>query len=128
MSAFERSHRTRREAELRARAHALRHFSSAPEQALWQKIRGSRLGVEFRRQVVVAEFIADFAAPSIGLIVEVDGAVHALRRSRDERRDRKLRRLGFAVLRLEAELVLKELPRAVELVRAAVAELDGRRA
>jgi very-short-patch-repair endonuclease len=84
--------------------------------------------VEFRRQVVVAEFIADFAAPSIGLIVEVDGAVHALRRSRDERRDRKLRRLGFAVLRLEAELVLKELPRAVELVRAAVAELDGRRA
>jgi very-short-patch-repair endonuclease len=46
----------------------------APEQLLWARIRGLRLGVVFRRQVpLLGRFIADFLAPSQRLVVEIDG-------------------------------------------------------
>ena len=40
----------------------------------------------------------------------------------DARRDRKLARLGFRVVRVEAEMVLRNLPVAVELVRRGLAQ------
>jgi len=42
------------------------------------------------------------------------------RRAADASRDRKLRRLGYRVVRLEAELVLRDLPATVALARAAL--------
>jgi very-short-patch-repair endonuclease len=59
-------------------------------------------------------------APSIGVIVEVDGAYHARRSRADERRELKLRRLGFRIVRVSAELALSDLSSAVALVRAAL--------
>ena len=91
------------------------------EARLWSAINARQLGVSFRRQVPVAgPFIADFLAPSIGLIVEVDGAIHAHRRGSDARRDLKLRRAGFRVVRINAQLVLRDLSAAVALIRAAL--------
>ena len=90
---------------------------------LWSALSGSRVGVAFRRQVVLGNAIVDFFAPSVRLVVEVDGAHHRLRRTADARRDRELRRFGCVVLRLDAQLVLRELARAVELIRSAVARL-----
>jgi len=55
-----------------------------------------------------------------GLVVEVEGGYHARRRSADASRDRKLRRLGYRVIRLDAELVLRDLSAAVALIRAAL--------
>ena len=105
--------------ELFARQH--RSSLTESEARLWSRLKARQLGVTFRRQVPVGgEFIADFLAPSIGLIVEVDGAYHARRQGRDASRDRKLRRLGFRVVRISAELVLTDLAAAVALVRAAL--------
>jgi very-short-patch-repair endonuclease len=64
--------------------------------------------------------IADFGAPSSKLIVEVVGGYHARRRAADASRDRKLARLGHRVVRLDAELVLRDLSAAVALVGAAL--------
>jgi histidinol dehydrogenase/leucyl-tRNA synthetase/ATP-dependent DNA helicase RecG len=110
---------------LRARARVQLWAPTPSEERLWSCLRGGALGVCFRRQVVVGGFIADFLAPSVRLVVEVDGAVHALKRRSDERRDRKLRRLGYHVLRLEAELVMRDLPAAVACVREAIEKLRG---
>jgi very-short-patch-repair endonuclease len=44
------------------------------EQALWRQVSGGKLGVGFRRQVVVGEFIVDFVAPSARLAVEWYGS------------------------------------------------------
>lgn len=63
----------------------------------------------------------DFFAPAVGLVVEVDGKWHVDRALTDARRDRRLQRAGLRVLRLPAELVLRDIERAVELVRAALA-------
>lgn len=75
-----------------------------------------QLGVSFRRQVVVGEYIVDFLAPAARLVVEVDGGYHRSRGHADARRDAALGRAGYRVLRLEAELVLTDLPAAVVTV------------
>jgi very-short-patch-repair endonuclease len=70
--------------------------------------------------VPIGHYIVDFLAPSIRLVVEVDGAYHAGRERADSRRERELTRAGYRVLRLEAELVLQELPRALEKIREVI--------
>ena len=72
----------RRQALLQHRARELRWRMTASEQRLWQCLVSSKLGVAFRRQYVIGERIADFAAPSLRLVVEVDGSSHAGRRPR----------------------------------------------
>ena len=93
------------------------------ESLLWGAIKAQKLGTTFRRQLVLGGcFIADFVAPARRVIVEVDGGWHSRRHAADARRDRKLARLGYRVVRLDAELVLGNLPEAIARVRAALGE------
>src|SRR5512133_1754687 len=101
-------------------AQCMRQAASASEQALWAALSGSKLGVGFRRQYRVGTFIADFAAPSRKLIVEVDGGYHVERTGADASRDAKLRRLGWRVLRFLAKEVLGNLPQVIEAIRVAL--------
>jgi very-short-patch-repair endonuclease len=104
-------------------AHFARCHRAAPtttEALLWGALRGSRAGAAFRRQAVVGGFIVDFLAPSRKLVVEVDGGYHERRARADRRRDRRLARLGYRVLRLPADMVLHRLGEAARLVRAAL--------
>ena len=106
---------------LESRAREMRLLPSAPEAHLWRALSGCRLGVSFRRQVPIgSRYIADFVAPAARLVVEVDGAQHARRRRADARRDERLRQLGYRVLRLDAQLVLRELPLALARIREAL--------
>jgi very-short-patch-repair endonuclease len=106
---------------LAERARALREFPTVSERKPWLALSGGQLGVSFRRQVpLLGRFIADFFAPPLRLVVEVDGSVHERTRRADARRDEKLARLGYHVLRLDAELVLRDLPAAVARLREAV--------
>ena len=84
-------------------------------------LAGSQLGVAFRRQVVVGERIVDFLAPTIKLVVEVDGGYHARARRADARRERELERLGYRVIRFTNEHVLRELESVLAEIRAAAA-------
>jgi very-short-patch-repair endonuclease len=91
------------------------------EARLWSALSGGKLGVAFRRQVVLGNgFIVDFVAPRVRLVVEVDGSYHAQRVAAEARRDSKLGRLGYRVLRIPAALVMRDLQAAVALVRAAL--------
>ncbi|HYP97388.1 MAG TPA: DUF559 domain-containing protein [Polyangiaceae bacterium] len=103
-------------------AHQMRQAPTDSEARLWRALRASQLGVAFRRQVPLLGFIADFYAPSLRLIVEVDGGYHARRASADARRDRKLARAGYRVLRIEAAQVMQELPEAIAKIAAACAQ------
>ncbi|MBN1608021.1 MAG: DUF559 domain-containing protein [Polyangiaceae bacterium] len=108
---------------LAQRAGRMRFAVTSSEQLLWLELRGKRLGVSFRRQVPLGgRFIVDFLACGPRLVVEVDGGYHVRRVVADARRDRALVRLGYRVLRLDAELVVRDMAAAVELVRAALAE------
>jgi very-short-patch-repair endonuclease len=105
-----------RAAELARRASEMRQHSTASEAKLWQALRGRQLGATFRRQVPIGAYIVDFLAPSVHLIVEVDGGYHGQRRQADARRERWLGRAGYRVVRLEAELVTRDVASAVAVV------------
>ena len=124
-----RSCSTHRRAELAAFALRMRHAPTRSEAALWTTLSGRRAGgVQFRRQYVLGgRWIADFAAPAARLVVEVDGGAHRGRERHDARRDRALAALGYRVLRLDAELVLRDRAAAVELVQKALGEGQRRR-
>jgi len=119
-----RSHNQQRQARsalLVSRARRMLHAPTASEQGLWRVLRGGALGVAFKRQVVLGgRYIVDFFAPSVGLVVEVDGGVHHSSHAADRRRDERLRRLGYRVVRVPAALVSRSIEAAVALVHAAL--------
>ncbi|MGH7329746.1 MAG: endonuclease domain-containing protein [Polyangiaceae bacterium] len=100
-----------------------RHMRIAPtrsEALLWEALRGGQLGVRFRRQVVLGPFIVDFFAPSARLIVEVDGGIHRASREHDARRDAAFAERGIRTVRVEADLVERDLRAAGSRVRRAL--------
>jgi len=103
----------------------MRHVPTPSEARLWEALRGGQLGVVFRRQVVVGEYIADFCAPAVRLVVEVDGGYHTEREQLDAQRDERLRRLGYCVVRVSSEEVGRELAAVVLRLRAVARELLG---
>jgi len=105
-----------------SRAQQHRAAPTESERVLWSRINHCQLGVWFRRQVPIGNFIVDFLAPSVGLVVEVDGNCHRTRRHADARRDVKLVRLGYRVLRLESNLVLRHTEAAIERLRVALGQ------
>ena len=106
---------------LAERAAQMRSAPTSSEAALFRALSAGTLdGVRFKRQVVIGNFIVDFLAPRPKIVVEIDGGYHARCRARDARRDRVLARLGYRVVRLDAELVLHDFPAALAVVRAAL--------
>jgi very-short-patch-repair endonuclease len=97
---------------LRTNAKRLRKDMTGAERRLWNVLRAHRLeGIGFRRQMPIAGYIVDFAAPAHRVIVELDGSQHGeingLRA--DRRRDLRLEELGWTVLRFWNVDVMNEL-------------------
>ena len=112
-----------RSLRLRAHAAAMREPGNPAEALFWAHLGGGQLGVWFRRQVVlVGSCIVDFYCPAKRLAVEVDGGYHLTpaRRRADQRRDRRLSKAGYRVVRVSAQLVLSDVQAAVARVREAL--------
>lgn len=106
---------------LTSRARSMLHAPTPSEEALWQVLRHGVCGVAFKRQVVLGErYIADFFAPAVGLVVEVDGGAHRNSRAADRRRDEWLRRRGYRVVRVRAAAVLASPTEALAVIRSAL--------
>jgi very-short-patch-repair endonuclease len=104
------------------RARALRRVMTPAEARLWSALRRNALGVRFRRQHPVHPYVADFACFTHKLIIEVDGSMHEGNEAvaRDARRDERLTREGWRVLRYtnleifdDLDVVLEEIGQAL---------------
>ena len=84
-----------------------RKNATLAEDILWENIRNKTLGIEFRRQHIIADFIADFVCLDKMLIIEIDGGYHSERKQKedDELRTERLNELGFRVIRFSNEEV-----------------------
>ena len=55
----------------------LRREMTDAEKHLWRRVRMQQLGVKFRRQHPVGNYILDFACIELKFAVELDGGQHA---------------------------------------------------
>jgi very-short-patch-repair endonuclease len=76
----------------------LRSNPTEAEKHLWYQLRLKNLGVKFRRQTVVGQYIVDFVCFEKKLVIEIDGGQHAENLT-DEKRDQWLVSQGFKILR-----------------------------
>jgi very-short-patch-repair endonuclease len=65
-------------------------------------------GFKFRRQHAIDRFIVDFYCPEAGLVIEVDGPIHAGFIEEDAFRQEYLEHLDLRVLRFTNDQVLRE--------------------
>ena len=72
------------------KAKEMRTKPTEAEELLWQYLRASRLGIKFRRQHPVGDYIADFVCLEKHLVIELDGKCHEQDNERDRLRDNEL--------------------------------------
>ena len=87
------------------------------ESVLWSKIRGKQLkGLQFYRQKIVGNYIADFYCPKSKLIIEVDGDQHYSNegKEKDTIRDEYMKGAGLTVIRFSHREVLKNIDDVLE--------------
>lgn len=85
------------------RAKEMRANPTKAESILWETIRGKKLGVKFRQQHIIDQYIVDFACVNEGLIIEVDGKIHDSQKAEDQVRTDVLESLGYKVIRFTNE-------------------------
>jgi very-short-patch-repair endonuclease len=99
----------------------MRQEDTTAESVAWELLRDRRtLGLKFRRQVPIDRYIVDFYCPEIRVIVEIDGGVHDQPGQAEwgEERDRRLQGLGYKLLRVPNEDVLKDPEWFTERIRS----------
>ncbi|RZK36018.1 MAG: DUF559 domain-containing protein [Hymenobacter sp.] len=108
--------------ELKARARGMRHEATPAEAKLWVCLRGSQLGVRFRRQHSIDRYIADFICLSNKLIVELDGAGHLEPEQADYDHGRSvlLAELGYQVLRFSNEQALTQTEAVLTTIKTSL--------
>jgi len=91
---------------------------------LWLHLRRRALdGWKFRRQHVLAGYVADFYCPALRLVVEVDGPVHELRAPEDAARTAALEQVGAIVVRGTNTEVLHDAEAATDRILAVARDL-----
>lgn len=110
------------------RVRELRHAQTEAETAAWHLLRDRRLGMKFRRQYPIENYIIDFYCRERRLAIELDGGVHSqpAQMKKDAARDTLLEKLGIRVLRLPNGQVLEDPEGFCRKVREAATGRWGR--
>jgi very-short-patch-repair endonuclease len=110
--------------EKRQFARRQRRMPTAVEDTLWQALRNRKLlGLKFRRQVPLLGYTVDLMCFDLKLVIEIDGADHALRREYDLERTRGIESQGYRVVRFPNGQVLEDLQGVLDAVEAIAREL-----
>jgi len=103
--------------DLTKNARKLRKNSTRAESLLWSKLRAKQIvGVKFRRQQPIGNYIVDFVNVEKQIIVELDGGHHAKIKKKDSKRDKLLSENGFTVLRFWNNDIFNNLEEVVEVI------------
>ncbi len=108
---------------IRTRAQALRKNATKEENHLWYDFL-RRKTPQWKRQVPMGRYIADFYCPGAKLIVELDGGQHYEENGLeyDAERTDYLERRGFRVLRFTNLEIKKNFPGVCFAIQQAVRE------
>ncbi len=93
---------------LREKAKGMKKNPTEAERVMWELLRRKQLGVAFKRQYIIDEYIVDFVCLEKSLIVEVDGAYHSTSEQKelDRNRENRLTALGYRFVRFTNDEVM----------------------
>ena len=92
------------------------------ESVLWNTLKAKGVGLKFRRQHIIEDFIVDFFCNEKKLTVELDGGYHRVpeQMKKDEERTARLQELGYTELRFTNEQVLCDIDNVIKgIIQAA---------
>lgn len=92
------------------------------ESVLWNTLKAKGVGLKFRRQHIIEDFIVDFFCNEKKLTIELDGGYHRVpeQMKKDEERTARLQELGYTELRFTNEQVLCEIDNVIkEIIQVA---------
>lgn len=104
------------------KARFLRSVETSEEKILWEILRNNKIGVKFRRQHPIDEFVLDFYCPKYKLAIEIDGAQHLTKDIKDydkmrtnylQSKDIKVIRFLNSEIRNNKERVIKQIKEAL---------------
>jgi len=103
---------------LKGFAKELRAGQTEAEQEMWIYLRRKGLGVTFRRQHPILDYIADFICLKKKLIIEIDGGYHneIEQQIDDVSRTSRLESMGFRVLRFTNEQVMEDIQSVLRII------------
>lgn len=92
------------------------------ESVLWNTLKAKGVGLKFRRQHIIKDFIVDFFCNEKKLTIELDGGYHRVleQMKKDEERTARLQELGYTELRFTNEQVLCDIDNVIkEIIQTA---------
>jgi very-short-patch-repair endonuclease len=110
----------RSNSKTRTRAIELRKELTPAERKLWTILRNDQLGVSFRRQHAIGNYIPDFVCIEKKLIIELDGSQHLEQKEYDEERTKYFEALGYRVIRFWNNAIMKEIENVVRAIQFAL--------
>jgi len=114
------------------RAKILRKNPTPSEKMLWEEFRSNKLlGLRFKAQHPIDQFIVDFYCHQLKLVIELDGGIHLNRDQKeyDQGRTYELNQFGIKILRFRSEEVENNLNIFLEKIKSecnhALSPLEG---
>lgn len=115
----------RSNSKTRTRAIELRKELTPAERKLWALIRNDQLGVNFRRQHAIGNYIPDFVCIKKKLIIELDGGQHVEQVEYDAERTKYLESQGYKVIRFWNNEVLNDINGVIRNIQFALESALG---
>jgi very-short-patch-repair endonuclease len=103
-----------------ALAGGAREEMTPAERKLWSHLRNDQLGVTFRRQHAIGNFIPDFVCVQKKLIIELDGSQHLEQKEYDAVRTEHLEKQGYKVIRFWNNDVMKNIEGVILAIKHAL--------
>lgn len=106
---------------LKEKAKKNRLWMTAAERKLWEELKNDKLGIRFRRQHIIGNYIVDFFCIKCNLIIEVDGGYHGEEEQieADNYRDWYLTQRGYKVIHFTNEQVEDNIENVVaQIIKA----------
>ncbi|MBR1716803.1 MAG: peptidoglycan bridge formation glycyltransferase FemA/FemB family protein [Paludibacteraceae bacterium] len=112
---------------LKANAQANRKNPTEAESALWDMLKGNNIGLHFRRQHIILDYIVDFICLEKGLVIELDGGYHnnPEQSEYDKQRTAHLQQLGYTELRFTNEELLGEPESVIARIKEVAVSLHS---
>ena len=114
--------------EIFQRAEILRNNMTEAEKVLWNKLSNNQiLGLKFRRQHPINQFIVDYYCHKLKLVIEIDGGIHLKKEvaERDKGREYMLKNFDLHILRFNNDSIINDIENVLLQLRETISILSA---